>query len=108
MNNLEAAFLFGLVFLAVGIIMYFFPPKKINLIYGYKTERAMQSQQNWDLAQKYSSKIMMSLGGLLTILSLLLDLFYWNKTTATITSFVLIGSTIIAIFYLVERKLKKQ
>lgn len=108
MNNLEPAFLFGSVFLVVGIIMYFFPPKKINMIYGYKTERAMQSQQNWDLAQKYSSKIMMFLGGLLALFSLLLNLFYWNKTASTITSFVLIGSTIIAIFYLVERKLKKQ
>jgi len=39
----------GLIFF-LSIIFYFFPPKKINSIYGYRTHRAMQNNDIWSFA----------------------------------------------------------
>ncbi|MCK0205205.1 SdpI family protein [Ornithobacterium rhinotracheale] len=38
------------------IFMYFFPPKELNAIYGYRTKRSSKDQKSWDFAQKYSAK----------------------------------------------------
>ncbi len=48
-----------------GVVMYKFPPKNINFLYGYKTPSSMKSQERWDFAQIYSAKKLM-LGGALT------------------------------------------
>ncbi|MBL4605271.1 MAG: SdpI family protein, partial [Flavobacteriaceae bacterium] len=39
----------GLLFI-ISLIFYFFPPKKINNLYGYRTHRTMQNKEAWDLA----------------------------------------------------------
>ena len=39
----------GLLFL-ISIIFWKLPPKKINSIYGYRTPKATQNQQIWDLS----------------------------------------------------------
>lgn len=88
--------------------MCFFPLKKINGIYGYKTVTSMASQKNWDIAQKYSAQLMILFGGILSIISFLLELLNVDKKTATSLSFLLIALLLILLFYEVERKLKKQ
>ena len=55
-------FTVGLVFLAAGLIQRFFPPKKINSFYGYRTTNSMKSQPRWEFAQQYSSGLMMLAG----------------------------------------------
>ncbi len=40
----------GLMLLLAGITRYF-PAKKPNHLYGYRTDRAMRSRKNWDYAQ---------------------------------------------------------
>jgi uncharacterized membrane protein len=49
-------------FLLAGLILYLFPPKKINRFYGYRTPRSMKNQANWDYAQKIGGKYMMLFG----------------------------------------------
>lgn len=49
-------------FLLAGLVLYLFPPKKINGIYGYRTPRSMKNQANWDYAQKIGGKYMMLFG----------------------------------------------
>lgn len=74
--------LVGVIFILVGIIMLLFPPKKINFLYGYRTNLSMKTQENWDYSQKYSAKLIMVLGGFLILLFLLqtnLLIFYQNK-----------------------------
>ena len=39
----------GLLFL-MSVIFYFFPPKKINSLYGYRTHRTMQNDDVWNFA----------------------------------------------------------
>lgn len=38
--------------LTAGIMIKFFPPKKINRFYGLKTKTTAQNQQTWDYAHK--------------------------------------------------------
>ena len=52
---LEIPMMCGLIFILVGLIMWLFPPKKINVLYGYRTPRSMKSHERWKFAQKYSA-----------------------------------------------------
>lgn len=45
-------------FLFVGVQLLFFPPKKIDSLYGYRTPRSMKNQENWDFAQKMAARTM--------------------------------------------------
>ena len=47
------SFLTGIILIIYGLIMMKFPPKEINLFFGYRTERARKNQEVWDFAQKY-------------------------------------------------------
>lgn len=64
----------GLVFLIVGYIQKWYPPKKINTIYGYRLPSATKNQQTWDEANRYSAKVMIKTGIFLLIAGLLLTL----------------------------------
>jgi uncharacterized membrane protein len=58
--------LVGVVLLVVGLIMSWFPPKKINSYYGYRMPSAMKNQATWDAANCYSANYMVK-AGLVTI-----------------------------------------
>ncbi|MGY6649977.1 SdpI family protein [Wenyingzhuangia sp. IMCC45574] len=76
------------IFLITGLIMYKFPPKNINFLYGYKTPRSMKNQESWDFAQIYSAKKMMLIGGLLCslgLVSFLLKVSFPEPYNLTIT-----------------------
>lgn len=45
----------GLLFL-FSVIFYFFPPKKINFIYGYRTNKTMKNDTIWKFANTYFTK----------------------------------------------------
>lgn len=59
----------GAVFMLMGCITWFFPPKNINALYGYRTKGAMQSQERWEFAQKFSSIQMIKSGAVILVLS---------------------------------------
>ena len=61
----------GAILLIAGAIMYRFPPKKINILYGYRTINSMKSQERWDFSQKFSAKELMKFGVFLFAFSLL-------------------------------------
>ncbi|MFT4662476.1 MAG: putative membrane protein [Patiriisocius sp.] len=50
------------------------PPKKINSLYGYRTSSSMLNQERWDFAQKFSGKLMVNTGVILS-LSIILSPF---------------------------------
>jgi len=64
---LVAPLLCGVCFVAVAAIMYFFPPMKVNMFYGYRTRSSMSSQDRWDFSQRYSA-IQMFRGAIMLIL----------------------------------------
>lgn len=47
-----------LIMLVTGLVLMYCPPKKMNGVYGYRTDRSYSSQRNWDFAQQYSAKVM--------------------------------------------------
>jgi len=97
----------GILFILAGAILYVFPPKKINGLYGYRTGSSMENQQKWDFAQKYSAKIMMLTGLIFTFLSPTKGLFKTNESTdLVIGMFVMIISSILMIV-VVEKALRK-
>lgn len=63
--------LVGGIFFVAGFIMLKFPPKKVNYLYGYRTNSSMKNQNTWDFAQKYSAREMMVTGLFLAASSLL-------------------------------------
>ncbi len=51
----------------IGALFKFLPPKKINMLYGYRTSRSMASQEAWDYAHPLCGKIWMMLGAGLVV-----------------------------------------
>ncbi len=99
-------FLVGLVFSIAAFISMKFPPKKINGIYGYRTSRSMKSQENWDIAQRYSSRLMLKQGlVMLAIGGLLIVLPIPDEVSAVISVSLLIISVIV-LFVQTEKRLK--
>ncbi len=47
--------------LALAFILYKFPPKKINYIYGYRSKRSMKNDETWKAANTYSGLLMLRL-----------------------------------------------
>ncbi|WP_235297523.1 SdpI family protein [Portibacter marinus] len=54
----------------IGIYVLKNPPKKINKLYGYRTPRAMRSQQAWDYAQIAGTRRMIFGAMMLCLLSI--------------------------------------
>ena len=57
----------GVVFWIAGSWMMNRPPRKINEWVGYRTKRSMGSQEAWDYAQIFSSKVSIKMGRFLTL-----------------------------------------
>lgn len=99
-------FLVGLVFSIAAFISMKFPPKKINGLYGYRTSRSMKSQENWDIAQRYSSQLMLKQGlGMLAIACVLVVLPIPIEVSV-IVSVLLLLTSVVVLFVLTEKKLK--
>jgi uncharacterized membrane protein len=67
-------------FSAGGLILYFFPPKKINSIYGYRTPRSIKNQSNWDFAQKLGGKFMLIFGFIIFLIQITVGYFISGYT----------------------------
>ncbi|ESU31865.1 hypothetical protein G3A_14420 [Bacillus sp. 17376] len=91
--------LFGIIILLAGIILSLFPPKKINKIYGYRTSKSMRSKENWDKANRYSSRLMILFGVIILLFSFVIR--------SPILNLINLGASIILIFILVEMKISK-
>ena len=56
-NQLYIALGYCAFMLFLAWVLKKFPPKKINHLYGYRTNRSMKSQLAWESANKYSSLV---------------------------------------------------
>ena len=57
----------GIVFWVAGLWVKKRPPKKINDLMGYRTQRSKSSQEAWDYSQQYSSDISIRVGQLMML-----------------------------------------
>ncbi|MGB0891546.1 MAG: SdpI family protein [Flavobacteriaceae bacterium] len=60
----------GLLF-SLSIIFYFFPPQKINAIYGYRTNRSMKNEDIWQFANSSFTKQFLIYSGISFVAALL-------------------------------------
>ncbi|MGB0868349.1 MAG: SdpI family protein [Flavobacteriales bacterium] len=54
--------MFGIIFTLFGVLLIFFPPKKINGIYGYKTASSMKNIEAWHLGQQLGGRGLLLIG----------------------------------------------
>jgi uncharacterized membrane protein len=110
--NYESPFFYtlimvGVIFSITGLVMYFFPPKKINYLYGYRTNSSMKTQENWDFAQKYASKLMIQIGFILSGLSII-GLFYsYEEKTDFFVALILIIMGVLILLIRTENAINK-
>ena len=100
--------LFGGIFTLAGGIQYYYPPKKINHFYGYRTTASMRSQEAWNFAQLYSAKLMIRMGLLLFVAGAIL---VWILETNPFGILLGIGIPLlfVAIFiFRIEREIAKR
>ena len=98
----------GLIFIIVGFIMLCFPPKRINMLYGYRTKSSMKNQEVWDFTQKYSAKEMMKLGFLLAMSGLIGLVYQPNLKIAMIIGIGLMILIVIVLLIRVELAIKNK
>ncbi|WP_051364222.1 SdpI family protein [Flavobacterium limnosediminis] len=72
-NLLQMPLLCGTIFMIAAIVMYVFPPKKINSLYGYRTSSSMKSEERWHFAQHFST-VKMAQGSVFLLLTSFLGL----------------------------------
>lgn len=98
----------GTIFMIAGFILLKKPPKKINHLYGYRTNRSMRDQQSWDFAQIYSGKKLLQYGFLLALSSLSAFFFHPDETSGVFIGLGLMIIAMLLMFLDVERALKNK
>lgn len=96
----------GSIFILTGLITTYFPPKNINHLYGYRTKRSMKNKDQWDFAQRYSSKLTIYLGLILALTSFLGYLIDLSKINELVFGFITLISLIVTLLYYTEKALK--
>ncbi|MBF45160.1 MAG: hypothetical protein CMD38_02520 [Flavobacteriales bacterium] len=98
--------LIGPLMLVISLIFFYFPPKKINLIYGHRTTLSMKNQDTWKEANKRSIHMMLLVSALTCILQLIGIFFNINQETTILnaTGFLVAGLIIGVI--VIEKQLK--
>ncbi|MFV0464485.1 MAG: SdpI family protein [Lachnospiraceae bacterium] len=105
--------LIPVIILIFGLLMALRPPRTINIIYGYRTERSMKNQDTWEFANRLCGKIWIGCGivlGLITVLALFIGQGL-GDTFLGMLSIALVTIQMIAIFLTlipVERTLKRE
>ncbi len=98
----------GLLFIIVGVVLFYFPSKKINVLYGYRTKNSMSSQELWDFSQKYSAKVMMWLGVVLMCSSFFTVYIDFGKVINVILGITLLILAVIILRIVVEKAITKK
>jgi len=89
----------GIAFLGMGLVMYYYPPKKINDLYGYRTGSSKKSQEQWDFAQRYCAVQAMKVSVVMIVLSLL---FYFIPVDTAIKQFLGVFLLLLSAGYLLH------
>lgn len=108
-NTFQTSILCGVIFLLAAGLMYSFPPKKINYLYGYRTVRSMKSQESWDFAQQYSTIQMAKAALFMIVISFAGYLFPADNVALHLVGGMII--TVMGVAYMLvttERELKKR
>jgi immunity protein, SdpI family len=98
----------GPVLTLAGFIVLYFPPKKINWLYGYRTFSSMKSQERWDFAQKYSARQLIKWSLILIAVAPSGLLFDFGRDLESVIAYLLIIVVAIIPIYRTEKALKRE
>ena len=77
---LAMGLLFSVVMILFGTMVMKSAPKKINYIFGYRTDMSMKNRNTWEFAHKYIGKLWFHFGLLLIPITVIPMLFVIGKT----------------------------
>ena len=77
---LAMGILFPVVMILFGTMFMKSAPKKINYIFGYRTDMSMKNRDTWEFAHKYIGKLWFRFGLLLIPITVIPMLFVIGKT----------------------------
>ena len=109
---LAMGLLFPAIMILFGAVFTKAAPKRINYIFGYRTELSMKNRDTWEFAHKYFGKMWFRLGLLLIPITVIPMLFVIGNsenvvaTVGLIVSFVNTVTLIVPIFF-TEKVLSK-
>jgi uncharacterized membrane protein len=107
-NVLGISALCGVIFILAGWVVYVFPPKKINYLYGYRTSASMKSQERWDFSQRYSAVQMIRIGFIMVSLSFVGKVLPNTEITQLVGGLAITILGAVYIMLSTERELKKR
>ena len=111
--TLAAALLIPACMLYLGRRFQTRPPRNINMGYGYRSHRSMQSQEAWDFAQVYSGRFWVRAGRPVLAVSLVWMLLLFDRDIGTVgtSAVVLMGIQMLpflAVIPATERVLRRK
>jgi uncharacterized membrane protein len=98
----------GLIFILVGALSRRYPPSKVNMLYGYRTERSMASPETWSFAHRYSARLLIWLG--LALIILAIPSLFWKASfhlEMLYTMAMIVGGAAV-LFWRTETELKRR
>ncbi len=98
-------FTVGPLMVLLSAIFKAFPPKKINMWYGYRTERSMRNQTTWDEANRYANNFMVWLFIIISLIDIALFLTIKSTHAALIGCGLLTVGLILLVLF-TEKHLK--
>lgn len=98
----------GGIMIAISLITLIFPPKKRNAIYGYRTRSSMKSQEAWEFANAFSSKVMIAISLVMIVLAAVLPLDQWGEVPGVLISTGIVVALVIILFVITESQIKKR
>ena len=89
---LAMGLLFPAIMILFGAVFTKAAPKKINYIFGYRTDMSMKNRDTWEFAHKYFGKLWFRLGLLLIPITVIPMLFVIGNTQNVVAAVGLIVS----------------
>ncbi len=110
---LATVLLFPAIMILLGAIFTKAAPKKINYIFGYRTDLSMKNRDTWEFAHKYIGKLWFRSGLLLipiTVIPMLLVIGKTENVVGTVGLIVGFINTIVLIvpIFFTEKALNKK
>jgi len=99
LSLLKGPYMIGLLFIIIGILQKYLPPKNINSWYGYRSASSRVSQQTWDAANNYSSTFMIKAGIVVLLLGYIIYMLTHlltgdNDIRQMVSYFILFGGAL--------------
>ena len=103
-NQLYIALGYCAFMLLLGWLLKKYPPKKINHLYGYRTQRSMKNQATWEAANTYSSLVFFKVSLYSFFIPIALYFLYPQQNVL----FTIITNTLLLLYvlYATEKHLK--